>query len=294
MLGAAPMTMQIPGALIDSLRAARHVMVLSGAGISAESGLATFRIPQTGLWERFRPEELAMPQAFRRDPALVWGWYEWRRMQVMRASPNPAHRAVADLQSLVPELTLVTQNVDDLHERAGSEWVVHLHGQIGQPHCETCRQPHALGPEIPDEPENGHSLDPPSCLHCKGSVVCPPVAGLRASPGDYVRGHRARVFQPALSVDSNDGRQEFSWTRRVSRWGSRGRLGCQFGQKLSPFPASISLSSQYAPASDLRGGPSHRLRHTIRPDPLPYVNLVLKGYLGSAATACAGKRRGED
>ena len=162
--------MQIPGALIDSLRSARHVMVLSGAGISAESGLATFRTPQTGLWERFRPEELATPQAFRRDPALVWGWYEWRRMQVMRASPNPAHRAVADLQSLVPELTLVTQNVDDLHERAGSERVVHLHGRIGQPYCESCRLPHALGPEIPDEPENGRSLDPPSCLHCKGNV----------------------------------------------------------------------------------------------------------------------------
>lgn len=75
--------MQIPDALTHSLRTARHVMVLTGAGISAESGLATFRTPQTGLWERFKPEQLATPSAYRRDPALVWGWYEWRRMQVM-------------------------------------------------------------------------------------------------------------------------------------------------------------------------------------------------------------------
>jgi NAD-dependent deacetylase len=164
------LTMRIPDDLIESLRAARHVMVLSGAGISAESGLATFRTPQTGLWERFRPEELATPEAFRRDPGLVWGWYEWRRMQVMRAMPNPAHKAVAELQSLVPELTLVTQNVDDLHERAGSQHVIHLHGRIGQPYCETCRRPYALGPEIPDEPDNGRCLEPPACAHCAGRI----------------------------------------------------------------------------------------------------------------------------
>lgn len=162
--------MRIPDELITSLRAARHIMVLSGAGISAESGLATFRTPQTGLWERFRPEELATPQAFRRDPALVWGWYEWRRMQVMRASPNPAHRAVAELQSLVGDLTVVTQNVDDLHERAGSQQVTHLHGRIGQPFCEACRKLHVLGSGIPDEPDNGRSLEPPSCVHCNGRV----------------------------------------------------------------------------------------------------------------------------
>ena len=166
--------MHIPDELIDSLRAARHAVVLSGAGISAESGLATFRTPQTGLWERFRPEELATPGAFRRAPALVWGWYEWRRMQVMRAEPNPAHRAVVDLRTLVPELSLVTQNVDDLHERAGSQHVIHLHGRIGQPFCEACRQPHVLPAAIPDEPENGRSLEPPSCVHC-GACVRPGV-----------------------------------------------------------------------------------------------------------------------
>jgi len=162
--------MQIPDALTHSLRASRHVVVLTAAGISAESGLATFRTPQTGLWERFKPEQLATPSAYRRNPALVWGWYEWRRMQVMRALPNPAHRAVAELQGLVPELTLVTQNVDDLHERAGSSKVMHLHGRLDQPYCEICRQPHVLASEIPDEPEDGRSVEPPSCVDCAGRV----------------------------------------------------------------------------------------------------------------------------
>lgn len=88
--------------------------------MSAESGIPTFRDALTGLWEKFDAELLATADAFRRDPALVWGWYEWRRMMVMRAQPNPAHRSIAMLARRVPHLTVVTQNVDDLHERAGS------------------------------------------------------------------------------------------------------------------------------------------------------------------------------
>jgi NAD-dependent deacetylase len=164
----------IPDSLIESLRSSRHLMVLTGAGVSAESGLATFRTPQTGLWERFRPEELATPAAFQRNPALVWGWYEWRRMQVLRASPNPAHTAIAQLQALVPRMTLVTQNVDDLHERAGSDPVIRLHGSLLHPFCERCREPHALARQIPEEPENGRSVEPPAC-QCCGARVRPGV-----------------------------------------------------------------------------------------------------------------------
>ena len=162
--------MKIPESLVDSLRTARHVTILTGAGISAESGLATFRTPQTGLWERFRPEELATPAAFRRDPALVWGWYEWRRMSVLRASPNPGHLALATLQGAVPQLTLVTQNVDDLHERAGSRSVLHLHGSLMHPFCESCLLPHVLQSDAPDEPAEGRSIEPPACVHCGGRV----------------------------------------------------------------------------------------------------------------------------
>jgi NAD-dependent SIR2 family protein deacetylase len=106
--------------LAPALRAARHVVVLTGAGVSAESGLPTFRDPLTGLWARYRPEELATPEAFLRDPDLVWDWYRSRRDAARAARPNPANLAIARLETLVPRLTLITQNVDGLHRRAGS------------------------------------------------------------------------------------------------------------------------------------------------------------------------------
>ena len=107
----------IPDPLLDALHRARHVVVFSGAGVSAESGIPTFRDSLTGLWERFDAASLATPEAFRADPALVWGWYEWRRMKVLQAQPNPAHMAIAELARHVPRLTLVTQNVDDVFRR---------------------------------------------------------------------------------------------------------------------------------------------------------------------------------
>lgn len=162
--------MEIPGKLVDALSGAQHVMVLTGAGVSAESGLATFRSPQTGLWERFRPEALATPQAFERDPALVWGWYEWRRMKTLLARPNAGHVAIKALESLVPRLTLVTQNVDDLHERAGSALVLHLHGSLSRPFCESCHQAYVLPTAIPNEPEGGRLLDPPRCIGCAARI----------------------------------------------------------------------------------------------------------------------------
>ena len=162
--------MIIPDELRDALRAARHVVVFTGAGVSAESGIPTFRDAQTGLWARFDPMELATPEAFARDPALVWGWYEWRRRRVLLAEPNPAHRAIAELASKVPALTLVTQNVDDLHERGGSRDVVHLHGRITVPRCEACRAPFTLPAGVPDIPEDGARQEPPRCPHCDGRV----------------------------------------------------------------------------------------------------------------------------
>lgn len=112
------------------LREAKHVVVFTGAGASAESGIPTFRDALIGLWERFDPAQLATSEAFRADPALCWGWYEWRRHKVLQAQPNGAHIAIAELAKHVPKLTVVTQNVDDLHERAGSQDVIHLHGRL--------------------------------------------------------------------------------------------------------------------------------------------------------------------
>ena len=125
----------IPDALQAALRDARHVCVLTGAGISAESGVPTFREAQTGLWERYNPQDLATPEAFVRDPALVWRWYRWRRELVARAEPNAGHEALARLESLVPRVTLVTQNVDGLHQRAGSRHAIEFHGNIFVDRC---------------------------------------------------------------------------------------------------------------------------------------------------------------
>ncbi|HEX9207180.1 MAG TPA: NAD-dependent deacylase [Steroidobacteraceae bacterium] len=131
------MTVQSQPLLIAAaaLRAATRVCVLTGAGVSAESGVPTFRDAQTGLWARFRPEDLATPEAFLDDPQRVWEWYEWRRELVRKAEPNAGHRALAALAQRVPHLTLVTQNVDGLHQRAGSVGVIEYHGNILRDRC---------------------------------------------------------------------------------------------------------------------------------------------------------------
>lgn len=125
----------IPEALIERLRQARHIVVLTGAGTSAESGVPTFRQAQTGLWSRYDPQELATPEAFRRNPRLVWDWYSWRRELVANAEPNEGHFALAAMEQLVPNFTLITQNVDSLHQRAGSKNVLELHGNITRVKC---------------------------------------------------------------------------------------------------------------------------------------------------------------
>jgi NAD-dependent deacetylase len=118
----------------------RHTLVLTGAGMSAESGVPTFRDAQTGLWARYRPEELATPEAFRRDPALIWRWYAWRRQLVAAAQPNAGHRALAALAQRV-SLALVTQNVDGMHQRAGSTGVICLHGDLFRNLCSVTKLP---------------------------------------------------------------------------------------------------------------------------------------------------------
>lgn len=141
------------------LKQAGSVAVLTGAGVSAESGIPTFR-GKEGLWRKYRPEELATPQAFRRDPHLVWEWYNWRRSCIAKAHPNPGHYALADLEQRVPNFALISQNVDDLHEQAGSRRVLKLHGDIWQVRCVECGRQH-IDPR-PCLPEL-----PPRC-HCGG------------------------------------------------------------------------------------------------------------------------------
>jgi len=116
---------------------AKHLTALTGAGVSAESGIPTFR-GKDGLWNKYKPEELATPQAFARNPELVWKWYAWRMDIVFNAKPNPAHYGFAELERLRILKCIITQNVDDLHERAGSKNVLHLHGSLRKIVCTKC------------------------------------------------------------------------------------------------------------------------------------------------------------
>lgn len=121
--------------LATALSQSRKVVVITGAGVSAESGIATFR-GNGGYWDRHKAEDLASPAGFARDPELVWRWYDARRRQVLAAEPNPAHAAIAELERLFPAFLLITQNVDGLHQRAGSRQVIDLHGSILRVRCQ--------------------------------------------------------------------------------------------------------------------------------------------------------------
>ncbi|HEY1012950.1 MAG TPA: NAD-dependent deacylase [Herpetosiphonaceae bacterium] len=149
--------------LIAALRGATHIAALTGAGMSAESGIATFRDPETGLWSRFNPDELASPEGFARDPAAVWAWYGERRRAMLAAEPNPGHLALARLEQLAPRFTLITQNIDGLHRRAGSRDPLEIHGTIDRALC--TRDGHAFerwdeGAAVPGCPECGAPLRP--------------------------------------------------------------------------------------------------------------------------------------
>lgn len=127
------------------LHRAQSVVALTGAGISAESGIPTFR-GAGGLWRKFKPEQLATPAAFAANPDLVWEWYEWRRGLIAAAEPNAGHRALAAFETRVPDFTLVTQNVDGLHDRAGSRHILKLHGDIWTGRCLECGAEETVGP----------------------------------------------------------------------------------------------------------------------------------------------------
>ncbi len=130
---------QISDGLIKRLKEAGRVAVLTGAGISAESGVPTFR-GEEGLWKKFSPMELANFDAVMGNPALVWEWYNWRRDLISKVEPNPGHFAIAELEELVPQFTLITQNVDGLHRRVGSRNILELHGRIFASFCIDCKK----------------------------------------------------------------------------------------------------------------------------------------------------------
>ncbi len=172
--------------LIERLAAARRPVVFSGAGLSAESGIPTFR-GEGGLWRNYRATDLATPQAFQRDPELIWEFYDWRRDMMAACQPNPAHQTIAAMEKALPDFTLVTQNIDGLHQRAGSQNVLTLHGDVWRVRCTGCdyrgQDQRVPMPEIP-----------PRCARC-GELLRPDVVWFGESlPGD--------VLQAAWDVSS--------------------------------------------------------------------------------------------
>lgn len=172
-------------AVRDLVARAERPVVLTGAGMSAESGVPTFRDAQTGLWERYSPEQLATEEAFLADPALVWSWYLWRARMVRGVEPNAGHRAVAAWQARVPGLVVATQNVDDLHERAGADVLAHLHGSLFRFRCAECDAPAEVdvaaahdGDHAPGSEADLEALlrtEPPVCTACAAGRVRPDI-----------------------------------------------------------------------------------------------------------------------
>ena len=156
--------------LLARLGEARHVMVLTGAGMSAESGIPTFRDAQTGMWAKFRAEDLATPEAFEANPAQVWQWYQERREKVRSARPHAGHQALVALESMVPGLSVVTQNVDGLHQLAGSRNVTELHGNILRSKCHITGRPISADwlagspHDVPQSPYVGHGFARPDVV----------------------------------------------------------------------------------------------------------------------------------
>ena len=203
---------KLPPALASALIEVERWVVMTGSGVSAESGVPTFRDAQTGLWAQYDPLELATPAAFENDPEVVWQWYQWRRELISNTVPNAAHSALAELQQLKPELTLVTQNVDGLHQRAGSTDVLEFHGSLRRNKCFRCERP---GPESTD-------AYPPDCAAC-GGLLRPavvwfgeaiPAAALQAAAGAvdecdafFSVGTSSLVYPAAALAEAALGRQ---------------------------------------------------------------------------------------
>ncbi|HOP06540.1 MAG TPA: NAD-dependent deacylase [candidate division Zixibacteria bacterium] len=148
--------------IVDIMMRSRGVAVLTGAGISAESGVPTFR-GKEGLWGKFSPDELATMNAFMANPKIVWEWYNWRRNLIGEVKPNPGHYALAEFEKLLDRFTLITQNVDGLHRLAGSKNILELHGNIMRNKCLKC------GRHAPDDID----IDPdniPVCSYCGGQL----------------------------------------------------------------------------------------------------------------------------
>jgi NAD-dependent deacetylase len=233
-------------ALVSRVRAARAITVMTGAGVSAASGVPTFRGPE-GLWRTFRPEDLATPDAFRRDPALVWEWYSWRRSKVASCRPNAAHDVLARWsQDESRQVRLLTQNVDDLHLRAGTRNLIRLHGSLWETKCfDGC----AAGVRAwPDEgmPAPGRL---PRCPHC-GGLARPAVVwfGESLDTGDVERATHAASCEVFLTVGTSAVVYPAAGFARIAH--ARGAFTAEINLESTPASPLVDLSI-LGPAEDI-------------------------------------------
>ena len=156
------MSIEFPPLLLSALAGAEYVVAFTGAGMSSESGVPTFRGPD-GIWKRFKPEELANVDAFMRNPELVWEWYAHRKRIIAGIEPNPGHYALARMEKMFSRFAIITQNIDNLHRRAGSNTIHELHGNIERNYCMKCGTPFSNEEVLRQE-------GVPRCFHCNGLI----------------------------------------------------------------------------------------------------------------------------
>jgi NAD-dependent deacetylase len=235
--------MSIESALLDRvaarIRTARRVTVLTGAGVSAASGVPTFRGPE-GLWKSFRPEDLATPDAFARDPRLVWEWYDWRRQRIAGCVPNRAHDVLATWERERPGCTLITQNVDGLHERAGAERVIRLHGSIWEVSCwSRCgRVPQTWR----DETVPLHEI-PLRCQHC-GGLARPGVVWFGEALDPYVMARAEKALTCDVFITAGTSSLVYPAAGLVHGAAGHGAFTVEINPDATPATSAVDVALQ--------------------------------------------------
>ena len=226
--------MTFPPDLITLLRGTLNLVALTGAGVSQESGLRTFRDSQMGLWAQYKPEDLASPQAFARDPKLVWDWYAWRREAIKGVRPNAGHYALVEIEKQIPKFTLITQNVDSLHRMAGNQSVLELHGNIQRVRCSEC---YTFTETWGDDSESV-----PRCKKCDGLLRPDVVWFGEALPRDQLEAavNAARTCEVFLSIGTSGVVQPAASLAHAAR--NRGAVVVEINAEPTPLTPKVHFA----------------------------------------------------
>jgi NAD-dependent deacetylase len=223
----------------EHLRSASRVTVLTGAGISAASGVPTFRGSE-GLWRSFSPQQLATPEAFQRDPKLVWEWYDWRRELISKCQPNAAHKVIARWSKHYPGFTLITQNVDGLHERAGTEHVIRFHGSIWEVQCwNSCHD----SPERWVDETVPFLKIPPSCPYC-GGIIRPGVVWFGEGIHPNVLAESSKALHSEVFLTVGTSAQVYPAAALADRAHANGAFTVEINLEETPASNYVDLSIQ--------------------------------------------------